>query len=144
MPNWWGTKQKVGARLRLEVDVMRHAYPEFELLVPDSGQLSWRGTVEINLTGIPEREHTLELFYPDNYSASPPRVYVIEPEIKSKIYQHKDGRLSLYNPKDGPEFGWNPATSTAVTITSWAIQWLYAYYSSLQLGYWPDPTGEAK
>ena len=142
---WWGTPRSVSERLRLEVEMMRAAFADtFRLVVPKRGELYWIGDVEINLQGIPERLHTLKILYPDTYPNRPAEAYVLRPEIYSEKHQFDDGQLCLFNPKDGAQYGWNPATSTAVTIAAWAIQWLYAYYTWRIMGRWPGHEESAR
>jgi hypothetical protein len=136
---WWGTRQNVSIRLRMEVKLMNEIFGEiFTLYVPIFGELYWQGTVELNLQGVSQRQHTLKIVYPEDYSNRPPEAYVLSLQIQSEIYQHKNGKLSLFNPKDGPSSGWNPSSSTAITIAGWSIQWLYCYYTWKLTGTWPE------
>ncbi len=141
MPPWWGTRQSVSPRLREEVAVMRAAFGDtFKLVVPQwNAPIYWLGLVEINLKGIPQhqRAHELKILYPHEFPERAPEAYVERPHIYSEKHQFEDGQLCLFNPKDGSNFGWNPSTSTAVTITGWAVQWLYAYYAWRLTGQWP-------
>ena len=58
---WWGTRDRVSTRLRLEVEMMRATFADtFRLVVPRNDLLYWVGDVEINLAGIPQRLHTLK------------------------------------------------------------------------------------
>ncbi len=135
---WWGTRNQVSARLRLEVEMMRATFADtFRLVVPQRGDLYWIGDVEINLRGIPERLHTLKIVYIEGYPNRPAEAYVLKPVVYSEKHQFEDGQLCLFNPKDGITYGWNPSTSTAVTVAGWAIQWLYAYYTWRATGTWP-------
>lgn len=135
---WWGTPQRVSDRLRLEVEMMRATFADtFRLVVPRRGELYWVGDVEINLRGIPQRVHTLKIVYVEDYPNRPAEAYVLEPPVYSEKHQFEDGQLCLFNPKDGVTYGWNPSTSTAVTVAGWAIQWLYAYYTWRATGTWP-------
>ena len=135
---WWGTPGQVSARLRLEVEMMRATFADtFRLVVPQRGDLYWIGDVEINLRGIPERLHTLKIVYIEGYPNRPAEAYVLKPVVYSEKHQFEDGQLCLFNPKDGITYGWNPSTSTAVTVAGWAIQWLYAYYTWRATGTWP-------
>ncbi len=135
---WWGSPNAVSNRLRLEVEMMRATFADtFKLVVPKRGLLYWIGDVEINLRGIPERVHTLRIVYPEVYPNRPSEAYVDRPTVYSEKHQYEDGQLCLFNPKDGITYGWNPSTSTAVTVTGWAIQWLYAYYTWRATGTWP-------
>ncbi len=138
MPAWWGTRQNVSQRLRLEVNAMRLAFGDtFRLMVPNMGLLYWVGAVEINMRGIPQREHTLKILYPAEYPNRPPEAYILKPNVYSKKHQFEDGQLCLFNPKDGTEYGWNPSTSTSVTVAGWAIEWIYAYYTYKATDKWP-------
>ncbi|MEP7286774.1 MAG: hypothetical protein ABI947_13520 [Chloroflexota bacterium] len=138
MPTWWGTRQNVSPLLRREVDVMRVTFGDtFKLVVPQWAPLYWLGTIEINMRGIPQREHVLKLLYPNEFPDRPPEAYVQQPKIYSEKHQFEDGQLCLFNPKDGASYGWNPSGSTVVTVTGWAIEWLYAYYTWRATNHWP-------
>jgi ubiquitin-protein ligase len=139
MAAWWGTRSNVSARLRIEVAAMRASFGEnFRLNVPnDSKPLFWTGMVEINLSNLRQREHELKILYPSDYPNRPAEAYVLKPHVYSEKHQYEDGQLCLFNPKDGEHYGWNPSASTAVTITGWAIQWLYAFYTWKATGEWP-------
>jgi hypothetical protein len=135
---WWGTRKHVSNRLRLEVEMMRATFADtFQLKVPKRGDLYWIGDVEINLAGIPQRMHTVKIVYVEGYPNRPAEAYVLQPNVYSEKHQFEDGQLCLFNPKDGVTYGWNPSTSTAVTVAGWAIQWLYAYYTWRATGTWP-------
>jgi hypothetical protein len=139
MAEWWGTRSRVSPRLRLEVEAMRAAFSStFRLTVPKgSGLLFWTGDIEVNLSTLRSRDHTLKVVYPKDYPNRPAEAYVLRPRLYSEKHQYEDGQLCLFNPKDGATYGWNPSRSTAVTVTSWAIQWLYAYYTWRHTGDWP-------
>ncbi len=138
MAEWWGTRQAVSARLRLEVEAMKASFGStFKLAVPQRGLLYWEGSVEINLKRLRRRDHLLKILYPVDYPNRPAEAYVLEPRIYSKKHQYEDGQLCLFNPRDGEHYGWNPSRSTAVTVTAWAIQWVYAYYTWRATGDWP-------
>src|SRR5580765_6947818 len=112
----------------------------FKLVVPDWGPIWWKGTISLNLSGIPQRKHTLKIWYPSKFPNSPPEVFILKPTIVSDKYQYPTGQLSLFNPRDGVEYGWNPIRSTAAGVTAWGIQWLYAYYTWVAIGIWPAPS----
>jgi len=138
MPAWWGTQKNVSERLRNEVMVMRQSFGEtFKLFVPKDALLYWRGAIYINMRGIPQREHLLRIVYPNEYPNRPAEAYVDDPNLYSKKHQFEDGQLCLFNPKDGTNYGWNPASSTAVTVAGWAINWIYAYYTWRITEKWP-------
>lgn len=135
---WWGNRQNVSPRLRLEVAAMRAAFEDtFKLVVPNAGLLYWEGDVEINLARLRTPIHTLKIVYPNEYPNRPAEAYVLKPRIYSEKHQYEDGQLCLFNPKDGAQYGWNPSRSTSVTVAGWAIQWLYAYYTWRATGEWP-------
>ncbi|MBI5958291.1 MAG: hypothetical protein HY866_06140 [Chloroflexi bacterium] len=136
---WWGTKERVSNRLRLEVELMRATFADtFQLVVPKKNEeLYWVGDIEVNLKGIPQRVHTVKIVYVEDYPNRPAEAYVIKPNVYSEKHQFEDGQLCLFNPRDGVTYGWNPSTSTAVTVAGWAIQWLYAYYTWRATGTWP-------
>ena len=139
MPAWWGTRQSVSPRLRLEYDAMRASFGDtFKLNVPQMGApIYWLGAIELNMTHVNPREHSLRILYPHEYPNRAAEAYVMQPRIYSEKHQFEDGQLCLFNPKDGADYGWNPATSTAVTVVGWAINWLYAYYTWRATGDWP-------
>jgi hypothetical protein len=138
MSTWWGSRNNVSPRLRLEVEAMRAVFDNtFKLVVPQMGLLYWEGTVEVNLSLLQSPEHTLKIVYPKEYPNRPAEAYVLKPRIYSEKHQYEDGQLCLFNPKDGEQYGWNPGKSTAVTVTAWAVQWLYAYYTWRSTGTWP-------
>lgn len=138
MAEWWGTRKQVSPRLRLEVEAMRATFGNtFKLIVPKQGVLYWEGEVEVNLARLRVREHMLKILYPADYPNRPAEAYVLRPRIYSEKHQYEDGQLCLFNPKDGEQYGWNPSRSTAVTVTAWAIQWLYAYYTWRATNDWP-------
>lgn len=138
MSDWWGTRSNVSPRLRLEVELMRATYADtFKLNVPRQENLYWQGDVEINLRGLKQRHHTLKIVYPKVYPNHPPEAYVVAPHIYSEKHQFEDGQLCLFNPIDGKDYGWNPASSTAITVVSWAIQWIYAFYTWKATNVWP-------
>ena len=89
------------------------------------------------LVGIPQRQHVLKIMYPNEYPERAAEAYVERPKIYSEKHQYEDGQLCLFNPKDGTGYGWNPGTSTAVTVAGWGIQWIYAYYAWRKTGEWP-------
>lgn len=138
MVDWWGTRENVSPRLRLEVEAMRMTFGNtFRLVVPNRDPLYWVGDVEINLSRLRERIHTLKILYPADYPYRPAEAYVLRPRIYSQKHQYEDGQLCLFNPKDGENYGWNPSRSTAVTVAAWAVQWIYAYYTWRATGEWP-------
>jgi ubiquitin-protein ligase len=136
---WWGTRSNVSPRLRLEVEAMRATFSNtFKLVVPQGNALlEWHGVVDINLSTLTQHEHQIRIMYPADYPYRPAEAYVMRPKIYSEKHQYEDGQLCLFNPKDGEHYGWNPSKSTAVTVASWAIQWLYAYYTWRQTNEWP-------
>lgn len=138
MAAWWGTRNSVSPRLRLEVEAMRATFGStFKLVVPHNARLYWEGTVELNLATLRNPQHTIKIEYPDDYPNRPAEAYVLRPRIYSEKHQYEDGQLCLFNPKDGEQYGWNPSRSTAVTVAAWAVQWLYAYYTWRATGVWP-------
>lgn len=139
MSDWWGTRRNVSARLRLEVEAMRATFGNtFKLVVPEGDDLLyWQGIVHVNLARLRQPEHTVKILYPKDYPNRPAEAYCLDPRIYSEKHQYEDGQLCLFNPKDGENYGWNPSRSTAVTVTAWAVQWLYAYYTWRATGDWP-------
>jgi ubiquitin-protein ligase len=144
MMAWWGTRDNVSQRLRIEVEAMRAAFADTFKLNVKGDTVYWLGTVEVNLLGLREREHTLKILYPPDYPERPPEAYPVSPKLYSEKHQFEDGQLCLFNPKDGKDYGWNPARSTAVTISAWAINWLYAYYTWRATGNWPGQEERVK
>ena len=138
MSAWWGSKNNVSARLRLEVEAMRATFDNtFRLIVPPVGALYWEGDVELNLATLESPFHRLKILSPNEYPNRPAEAYVLRPRIYSEKHQYEDGQLCLFNPKDGTQYGWNPSKSTAVTVAGWAVQWMYAYYTWRATGDWP-------
>lgn len=139
MSEWWGNTRNVSPRLRLEVEAMRATFENtFRLIVPkDNSPLYWVGDVYINLARLRRPEHTLKIVYPKDYPNRPAESYILQPDLFSEKHQYEDGQLCLFNPKDGENYGWNPSRSTAVTVTAWSIQWIYAYYTWRATGDWP-------
>jgi ubiquitin-protein ligase len=138
MGAWWGSRDQVSERLRLEYQVMRQSFGDtFKLNTPRFDPIFWEGVVQINMQKIPEHNHTLRIVYPHEYPNRPPEAYVVSPRLYSEKHQFEDGQLCLFNPKDGTNYGWNPSTSTAVTVAGWAINWIYAYYTWRITGQWP-------
>lgn len=144
MQPWWGTKDNVSKRLRQEYAAMRAAFgTTFRLVVPERSEtaLFWEGDVTLNLAEVRWHEYTplhrLKILYPHEYPNRPAEAYVMQPDIYSQKHQYEDGQLCLFNPKDGEQYGWNPGQSSAVTVTGWAIEWLYAYYTWRDTGAWP-------
>lgn len=135
---WWGTRRNVSPRLRLEVELMQAAFGDtFRIETQTQNLLFWIGTIEINLKGLAQRDHILKILYPAEYPNRPPEAYVLSPTIYSPKHQFEDGQLCLFNPKDGVTYGWNPSTSTAVTVAGWAIEWLYSFYTWQATTKWP-------
>jgi ubiquitin-protein ligase len=141
MAEWWGTRQQVAPRLRVEVEAMRAAFQDtFKLVVPQiGGAIYWLGTIEVNLLSahVHQREHVLKILYPEDFPNRPPEAYIVKPKVYSEKHQFEDGQLCLFNPKDGTGYGWNPTKGTAVTVAAWGIQWLYAHYTWRATGAWP-------
>jgi ubiquitin-protein ligase len=139
MAAWWGTRKEISPRLWMEVQAMRASFGDtFKLVVPMFGSnLYWEGIVEVNLTTVKTRSHTLRIVYPNEYPNRPPAAHVVRPNIYSPKHQYEDGQLCLFNPRDGEQYGWKPSNSTAVTVAAWAVQWLYAYYTYKATGQWP-------
>ena len=53
MAAWWGSRNNVSSRLRLEVEAMRATFNNtFKLVVPQFGLLHWEGIVEVNLSSL--------------------------------------------------------------------------------------------
>src|SRR5215471_9856803 len=107
---WWGTRDNVSDRLQKEYVAMQELFNDtFVLTVPKWGNLYWTGVVEVNMKGIPQRDHKLKIIYPPNFPYRPPEAYVLEPpRFYSEKHQFEDGQLCLFNPKDGENYGWNP------------------------------------
>lgn len=104
MSAWWGSKNNVLARLRLEVGAMRATFDNtFKLIVPPVGALYWEGDVELNLATLESPFHRLKILYPSEYPNRPAEAYVLRPRIYSEKHQYEDGQLCLFNPKDGTD-----------------------------------------
>lgn len=133
---WWGSETEVSPRLRLEVELMQATFEDTFRLERDKYRLYWLGNVHINLQGLPQKNHVLKIAYPEKYPNSAPEAFVVSPQIYSPKHQFEDGQLCLFNPKDGITYGWNPSTSTAITVVGWAIEWLYTFYTWRATGQW--------
>lgn len=148
---WWGTAEKVSPRFIKEVGFMREKFgSRFTLHIPrpgSPGTLYWEGRVEVAMTELaPDRRpHTLHIVYPENYPNSAARACCVDPLIQYANHmlapiggEHgQAGTFCLFNPTEGVNHGWNPSRSTALTVTLWAIQWLYAYYTWTFNNLWP-------
>src|SRR5579862_8480961 len=142
MAAWWGTRENVSSRLEKEYIAMLERFRKtFSLTVPERGELFWTGTVYLNLSGIKVREHTLRIVYPTRFPYVAADCYIVQPRIVPEKFQYEDGHLSLFNPKEGVDYGWNPSRSTASTIAIWGIEWLYSYYVYKITGNWPEKIG---
>ena len=94
MSAWWGTRNNVSPRLRLEVEAMRATFDNtFKLVVPHNGMLYWEGQVELNLATLRQQEHWLKIVYPGDYPNRPAEAYVLKPRIYSEKHQYEDGQL---------------------------------------------------
>lgn len=132
---WYQTNP---ARLVIERTAMEHRFPQFQL-VRDGEILVWIGTLRSN------RGNTYEiaLYYPNDFPASVPNVFPIDPPITvwkdqkagHLKHQYNDGHLCLYEPNDRT-FGQN---TTAATVIAVAAAWFFAYESWLESGKkeWP-------
>lgn len=149
---WWGDRTKLSDRFRLEVQAMKGQFgTSWKLILPApeaTDPMYWKGQVIVNMAEIPEdkRLHTLHVVYPQGYPNEAAQCYCVDPVIKhgghsygpSMLAVNKGaGRMCLFNPDEGREYGWNPARSHALTIALWGIQWLYGYYCWTYNGRWP-------
>jgi ubiquitin-protein ligase len=137
---WWGSKESVSQRLIIESKLMRESFgTTFKMIVPadDSGCLVWEGVVNINFEGLKRTDHRIRIECPRGYPDDAPQVRLINPAISTGMHQWDANVLCLFNPREGKNYGWNPARSTCVTAASWGIQWLYAFYTWKKTGEWP-------
>lgn len=132
---WYETNP---GRLVLEKKAVETRFPEFQL-VRDGNQLVWVGTLMSNRG----KSYEIAIYYPDDFPASAPRVYPINPRITSwknqqeGLLQHQwnDGSLCLYYPDDRTFH----ANSTAATVIAIAAAWFFSYESWVDSGRtaWP-------
>jgi hypothetical protein len=126
------------ARLVLERQAMQMRFPQFQLM-RDGDQLVWVGTLETNR----ENKYEIAFYYPDDFPASPPKVFPINPpitvwkdeQVGRLKHQYNDGHLCLYFPGDRT-FAEN---TTAATVVAVAAAWFFSYESWLESGksIWP-------
>ncbi len=149
---WWGDRSALSDRFRLEVQAMKAQFgTSWKLVLPAVGSndpMYWKGQVLVNMTELaPEKRlHTLHVLYPHGYPSVAAECYCVDPVIKhgghsygaSYVEINKGaGKMCLFNPDEGKDYGWNPARSVALTIALWGIQWLYGYYCWTFNGRWP-------
>jgi hypothetical protein len=126
------------ARLVLERQAMQMRFPQFQLM-RDGDQLVWVGTLETNRGN----KYEIAFYYPDDFPASPPKVFPISPpitvwkdeQVGQLKHQYNDGHLCLYFPGDRT-FAEN---TTAATVVAVAAAWFFSYESWLESGktFWP-------
>jgi hypothetical protein len=98
--SWWGSRDHVSNRLKLEVEMMRATFADtFRLVVPRRGDLYWTGDIEINLRGIPERMHTLRIVYVEGYPNRPAEAYVDRRRFTAKSTSSKTASFARLTPK---------------------------------------------
>ena len=149
---WWGSREALSPRFLLEVQAMRGQFgTSWKLVLPtpnSTNPMYWKGQVVVNMAEIePEkRTHTLHVVYPRNYPNAAAECYCVNPVIAHGGHTYGAsyteinkgaGKMCLFNPSEGQNYGWNPSRSTALTIALWGIQWLYGYYCWTYNGKWP-------
>ena len=115
----------------------------FKLVVPPRrGLVFWRGVVEINMRmsrfSSFQSEHTL------GYCLSQRNIQIVQQKhiVASRKFivksiNMKMGSCVCSTQKMVSNMVGTPANRRAVTVTGWAVQWLYAYYTWRSTGQWP-------
>ncbi len=127
-------------RLLQEQQAMATRFPAFSLFNLTQG-LGWVGYLAPQ--GDSGQSYRVAIIYPEDYPYGPPKVFVIEPKVRSTKHQYGDDSLCLMYPGDRT---WQTNTTT-VQIASMAATWLfcYAYHeqhcptkcSDVPCRYWP-------
>lgn len=134
---WYSWYNSNPARLVEEENAMQSRFPNFQLHQLPAG-LAWAGWLKPKSSAT---SYKVSLVYPDDFPYSPPKAFVIEPEVDSPKHQFRDGSLCLMYPGDGT---WRTST-TAVQAIAMAAAWLFCYEyhqrtcgcSSVPCKYWP-------
>lgn len=128
---WW---QKNAGRLLKEREVMGKAFPAARLVKCASGSLAWDVPIRSNFGAL----YRVSIVYPENFPASYPLAYVVEPKIKQGTpHIYSDNHLCLFNQSDRPEKSYTSKT-TAATISSWVAAWVFSYEVWTRTGKWPE------
>jgi hypothetical protein len=119
------------ARLVKEEEQMRQASSSAELRQVD-GKLAWIDELPSSAT---RRRFKLMIEYPENFPYSPPKAFVLSPEVDGAPHRLADGSLCLFaNP-------WTAAglKTTARMVWTRAVVWFFAYEVWLVTGEWQAP-----
>ncbi len=134
--NWWETEEG-RKRLAVEKMMMNQTYPGYGKLTLDcERRLFWKMTFQIKFD---DRiiDCIVQIFYPEkDYPAAAPRAYVIKPNVSESPHKYKEGNICLFHPRY-KSHGWDPSSSTAVSIATWSIDWLLAHLTWKNTGRWP-------
>jgi hypothetical protein len=118
-------------RLVAEVRAMQEKFGELAVLRYDKGQLYWQYTVRES-----GRHFPIEVRYPRQYPAKPPRVYSLLP-LPHSPHQLVNNELCWI---DQYSFRgeWNPARDTAAICVHAAHRWFACLLVYLSVGKWPE------
>jgi len=115
---WFSWYEDNPGRLLLEKHAMNRRFPAFQLLSTNEG-LTWTGYLYPTGT----QPYRIALTYPSDFPYSPPKIWVLDPVIRSPKHQFPDGSLCLMKSTDGT---WQTNTS-AVTVLAIASTWIWCY-----------------
>jgi len=115
-------------RLVAEVRAMRERYGDRAVLRRQGDTVYWEYTVHES-----GREFPVEIRYPENYPAEPPKIYSVKqlPPSPHRLGDHDPCWID-YNATD-----WNPARDTACICVACAHTWFACLLVYLTLGRWP-------
>jgi hypothetical protein len=114
-------------RLLAESQAMRNHFPEFRLMRLKSGELAWRGRVQLK----GGNRYLVSAEMPPRYPYAPPVLRVLSPSLASRCpHRFVDESLCVY------VSAWNPATGTVVQALANAVDWLVHYQGWRRTGVW--------
>lgn len=150
---WWVTNDnKPTVRLLQETQIMRQTFPFMKLVVSRNLREKpplWRGTIRLNIEDArvteDELEHVIEIQTGTGYpNYAPSGVCLTMNKFRNSEggpvampHHLGGGRMCLFGASDSVKHGWNPSRSTVATVTSWAIEWLYAAVLYSKTEQWP-------
>lgn len=126
--------QRNPGRLLKEQEIMKASFPQARLIKITNNRLAWVVSLKTNTDSI----YVVEIAYPDGFPADYPKAFVIDPAIRGVPHQYNNNQLCLFNASDRPERSYNPAKTTAATITTWVAAWLASYEIWQRTGAWPE------
>ena len=119
--------EKNAVRLALELEVVRRWYPKSVVYMKN-------GKLIILHKFVGERgTYTAKIVYPDDFPASQPEAYAIDPDIRGTEHNHpkESNCLCLFRPEQA-----SPSIS-GKQILDWTGGWFLAYEEYLRTGTWP-------